>query len=148
MCSLNVSLFWLIIELSKIAVFRRQVMFVLCLLNILCVWTHNFWNPLHYQSSTVKLKLSICWIKYHTKKVYGKLEIQLHTLLSLALDGGEWSPKCPGCFTPEESTGRIWGSVGSRASLDIVVRITSALIEIKSWFHVCPAQVEASIVMD
>lgn len=39
----------------------------------------------------VKLKLSICLIKYHTKKVYGKLEIQLHTLLSLAVDGGEWS---------------------------------------------------------
>jgi hypothetical protein len=45
--------------------------------------------------------------------------------LTLALDEGEWSVSCPGCFTPRERTPGIhWigGWVGPRAILDAVVK--------------------------
>jgi len=38
-------------------------------------------------------------------------------LLTLAVDGGEWSSSCPGHFTPRERTHRThwnWGWVGPR----------------------------------
>jgi len=41
-----------------------------------------------------------------------------------ALDRGEWSASCPGCFTPmERAPGTHWmgGWVGPRAVLDTVV---------------------------
>jgi hypothetical protein len=43
--------------------------------------------------------------------------------LTLALDGGEWSTSCPGCFTPRErapGTDWIGGWVGPRAGPDMV----------------------------
>jgi len=46
-------------------------------------------------------------------------------ILTLALDGNEWSASCSDCFTPRE---RVYGThwlgslVGSRASLDMVVK--------------------------
>jgi hypothetical protein len=46
----------------------------------------------------------------------------MHSLTS-ALDVGEWSASCLGCFTPRESvpnTNWIGGWVGPRASLDTV----------------------------
>jgi hypothetical protein len=45
--------------------------------------------------------------------------------LTLALDGGEWSALCPGCFTPRErAPGTHWigGWVGPRAVMDAVVK--------------------------
>jgi len=47
-----------------------------------------------------------------------------HSLTS-ALDGGEWSASCPGCFTHSKrapGTHCIGGWVGPRASLDMVVK--------------------------
>jgi hypothetical protein len=49
----------------------------------------------------------------------------MHSLI-LALDGGEWSASCPGCFTPKERAPRthwVGGWVGPRAILDAVVKI-------------------------
>jgi len=43
------------------------------------------------------------------------VKVQLHTFLTSALDGGEWSASCPGRFTPKErATGTHWiaGFVG------------------------------------
>jgi len=36
-------------------------------------------------------------------KIYGGLEVHLHTFLISAVDGGEWSASCPSCFTTRES---------------------------------------------
>jgi len=33
-------------------------------------------------------------------KVYGRVMVQVHTFLTLALDGGEWSTTYPSHFTP------------------------------------------------
>jgi hypothetical protein len=33
-------------------------------------------------------------------KVYGGMKVQIHSFLSMALDGGEWVVSGPGCFTP------------------------------------------------
>jgi hypothetical protein len=48
----------------------------------------------------------------------------MHSLTS-ALDGGEWSTSCPGCFTPRErASGTHWigGWVGPRVILDAVAK--------------------------
>jgi hypothetical protein len=44
----------------------------------------------------IKLSLHILW--RHT----GRKEVQFHSFLTLALDGGKWSASHPGCFTPEK----------------------------------------------
>jgi hypothetical protein len=57
-------------------------------------------------------------------KAYWGVELYLHTLLTSALDGGEWSVSRPGRFTSKDRTpGTHWigGKVGSRAGLDTVV---------------------------
>jgi hypothetical protein len=54
------------------------------------------------------------------------MEVQLHTFLSSALDGGEWSASRPGRFTPRErALGTHWigGWLDPRAVLDAVVKI-------------------------
>jgi hypothetical protein len=48
-----------------------------------------------------KGKLFLCLIK-HIMKVYGEMEVYLHTFLTLALDGGEWSASHPCHFNPGE----------------------------------------------
>jgi hypothetical protein len=40
--------------------------------------------------------------KHHAMKMYWGVEIQHHTFLTIALEGGEWSASCPGHFTPRE----------------------------------------------
>jgi hypothetical protein len=35
-------------------------------------------------------------------KTYEGVEVYLHALLTLIVDGGEWSASHAGCFTPEE----------------------------------------------
>jgi len=44
-------------------------------------------------------------IKYHTMKTYGGVEVQLHSFITLALDGDEWSAWCPNHFTLQK---RSW----------------------------------------
>jgi hypothetical protein len=55
----------------------------------------------------------------------GGVEIQLHVLLTSALDGDEWSLSLPGRFTPSErAPGTHWigGWVDPRATLNALVR--------------------------
>jgi len=49
----------------------------------------------------VKLKLSLC-IKYHAMNVCGRVDVQLCGVLTLALDGGQWTMVrfIPKSFTP------------------------------------------------
>jgi len=51
--------------------------------------------------SKVKVRLSLGLTKYHTMKMYGNGSRAPH-ILTLALDGGDWSASCPGYFTPGE----------------------------------------------
>jgi hypothetical protein len=70
----------------------------------------------------VKVKLSLCLTKHHTMKTW--MYRSTHSL-TLALDGGEWSVSCPGCFTPRErAPGMHWIGcwVGLRAGLDTVLK--------------------------
>jgi hypothetical protein len=58
-------------------------------------------------------------------KAYRGVEVQIHSYLTSALDGGEWLASRPGHFTPrEKGPGIRWmgGWVGPRAGLDAVVR--------------------------
>jgi hypothetical protein len=63
--------------------------------------------------------------EHHAMKGYWGVEVPLHTFLTSALDGGEWSASHPGRFAPREGfTGTHWigGWVGPRAGLDAVGR--------------------------
>jgi hypothetical protein len=54
-----------------------------------------------------------------------EVEVELHALLTSALDGGEWSALLPGRFTHgERNPGTHWigGWVGPRAGLNTVTR--------------------------
>jgi hypothetical protein len=56
-------------------------------------------------------------------KAYGGVDVQIHIFLTSALVGGEWSPSCPGCFSPGgRAPGTRWigGWVGPGAGLDDV----------------------------
>jgi hypothetical protein len=57
-------------------------------------------------------------------ETYGEVEIQVHTSLTSAVDGGEWSASRHCDLTPREAApGTHWrrgGSVGSRIRLDPV----------------------------
>jgi hypothetical protein len=43
---------------------------------------------------------SLCLIKHHAMKTVGRVEVQLHAFLTLALGGGECLASCSGRFTP------------------------------------------------
>jgi len=63
--------------------------------------------------------------EHHAMKGYWGVEVQLHTFLTLGIDGGTGSASCPSCFVPRErapGTHCTEGWVGSSASLDVVVR--------------------------
>jgi hypothetical protein len=56
-------------------------------------------------------------------KAEGGEDVWIHTFLTSALDGGEWTASHPGRFTPgERAPGTHWigGWVGPRADLDDV----------------------------
>jgi hypothetical protein len=58
-------------------------------------------------------------------KTYWGVEVQLHSFLTSALDGGEWSASRPGRFKPKErAPGTHWigGWVGPRAVMYEVVK--------------------------
>jgi len=53
------------------------------------------------------------------------MEVQLHTFLTTALDGGEWSASHPSYYTPRErdpGTHWIGGWVGPRAGPEVVAK--------------------------
>jgi hypothetical protein len=50
----------------------------------------------------VMVKFSLCLTKNQAMKRIGGVEVYLHTFLTSALDGGEWSASRPGLFTPRE----------------------------------------------
>jgi hypothetical protein len=50
-----------------------------------------------------------------------EVKVQVHSFLTLTLDGGEWSVSCPNHFTPGESAPSahlVGGWVGHTASLN------------------------------
>jgi len=57
-------------------------------------------------------------------KTYGRVEAQLHSFLTSALDGSQWSASRPGHFTPEiRASGTYWigdWGEGPEACLDAV----------------------------
>jgi len=46
--------------------------------------------------------LSLGLTKHHTVKMYRGAEVELHSFLTSAMDGGEWSASCPSQFTSRE----------------------------------------------
>jgi hypothetical protein len=59
----------------------------------------------------------------HVMTMYGGMEVLIHTFLTLALDGGEWSASNTSHFTPRgRSPDTFWrgGWVDCDASLDFV----------------------------
>jgi len=42
-------------------------------------------------------------------RAVGEMEVQVHTFLTSALDGGEWSASCSSCFIPRERTPALTG---------------------------------------
>jgi hypothetical protein len=75
----------------------------------------------------LKVKLSLCSFQLSITpwRRIGGVEVYLHSFLTWALDGGEWSNSHPGRFIPRErDPGIQWtgGWVGPRAGLDTVVK--------------------------
>jgi len=57
--------------------------------------------------------------------MYGGVEVQLQTFLTLAQDGGDWSASQPSCFTlGERSPSSHWIEdwEGPKASLEVVLK--------------------------
>jgi hypothetical protein len=77
-------------------------------------------------------------------KAYVGVDVQIHSFLTSALVGGEWSTSIPGRFTPRErapSTHCIGGWVDLRASLDDLEKrkfLTLPGLELRSLG--CPAR--------
>jgi hypothetical protein len=81
---------------------------------------------MHYSIKRVKVKLSLCfnWAPCH-ESILGEWRYSSTHSLTSALDGGEWSASCPGCFTPRERapcTHWIGGWADPRAILNAVVK--------------------------
>jgi hypothetical protein len=70
-----------------------------------------------------KVKFSLCFTKHHAIKTHEGVEVQIHALLTLELDGREWSVSRPGRFTLGKGTPEThWtgGWLDPTASLDVV----------------------------
>jgi hypothetical protein len=91
---------------------------------------------MHINTSRIKVKVkSLCLTKHNAMKTYWGVEIQIHSFLISALDGGKWSALRPGRFTPRETvpdTQKIGGWVDPRTSRIKVpeqIFITEDLVE-------------------
>jgi len=66
-------------------------------------YTNNAYPvPQSFQSNTRMTHLSLCLMKYHSIRTYGKIEVQLHAFLTLALDWNKWSASNTTHFTTRE----------------------------------------------
>jgi hypothetical protein len=64
--------------------------------------------------------------KYHAMRMYGRVKVQIHAVLTLALDGGEWSASHPGRKEPPVPIGQeSW--VDRRTGLDAVEKRETSL---------------------
>lgn len=65
----------------------------------------NIWYHLDICLKGLKntVKLAPFLIKHHTMKQFERIQIQLQTSLTLALDGNKWSPSCIDHFTPKQT---------------------------------------------
>jgi hypothetical protein len=73
----------------------------------------------------LNVKLSLCLIRQHAVKAYGRIKAWLHIFLITTLDGGEWSDLQFGCFIPGElAPGTHWigGPSGPRAGVKAVAK--------------------------
>jgi hypothetical protein len=78
--------------------------------------------PQQYTASRPKIfntkcKVFLCLTKYYAMNKYWGMEAQLHELLTLALDGSEWSASRLSCHIPgEQAPGTQWigGWLGPR----------------------------------
>jgi hypothetical protein len=55
-----------------------------------------------HNEANVKVNLFLCLTQHHAMKTYRGVEVWLHTFLTSAPDGGEWSASRPGLCTPGE----------------------------------------------
>ena len=58
-------------------------------------------------------------IEHRNTKTYGRVEVELHNFLIVAIDADEWTDSQPKCFIPRERAfAPIRNRVKPRASLD------------------------------
>jgi hypothetical protein len=93
-------------------------------INILLVQKHQ--NHTIFSFITYKLNIkTISVAKLQTLKIYRGMEIKPHTFLTLALDGGEQSVSCSGCFNLiVKAAGMHWieTCADSTANPDVMAR--------------------------
>jgi hypothetical protein len=53
---------------------------------------------LKYEKRETEVKLSLCLIKHHSMKAYGRVDVWLHAFLTPTWGGGEWSASLPDLF--------------------------------------------------
>jgi hypothetical protein len=65
-----------------------------------CSWTSVYVDCI--QSTSAHWKIEDKVVPVHDMKAYGEVEVLLHSSLTMAPDGREWSSSHPGCFTTWE----------------------------------------------
>jgi hypothetical protein len=86
--------------------------------------THNYetWHTCGWGCSVSDRLTGQGNVPAHAMKSYRLVEVQLHTFITSALRGGEWSASRPGRFTPERknaSTHWMGGWAGHRTDHDV-----------------------------